>query len=102
MWKPAFSLNNMQSQKNKFIIYTSDFKIQEMSFHERSFATLAFSSKAEICMSVGIPGNSIQSPLSSANKLIYQMQTFCMISDHSLQQINNNQFKYNYLKALGS
>ena len=45
--------------KNKFVIYTNEGRIQELTFFERSYNVLDFSSKGEICISLQNPNSSL-------------------------------------------
>ena len=45
--------------KNKFLIYTNQGIIQELTFFEKSYSVLDFSCKGEICISVQNPNKDI-------------------------------------------
>jgi hypothetical protein len=63
--------------KNKFVIYTNEGRIQEMTFYERSYNVLDFSSKGEICISLQNPNNSMadQNNSTSSEHKKYNLQT---------------------------
>ena len=43
---------NYPADKNKFVIYTNEGHIQELTFYEKVYNVLDFSCKGEICISV--------------------------------------------------
>ena len=63
-WKPRAERNSV-SDRNRFIVYTADGRINEMVFYERNFQVLDFSPKAELMFSLetpakGAPKHSLQ------------------------------------------
>ncbi len=47
-WKPI----KVRADKNKFVIYTAEANIVELTFYERTYSCIAVSPKGEICISL--------------------------------------------------
>ena len=48
----AQSMVSCRADKNKFVIYTADANIVELTFYERTYSCVALSPKGELCISL--------------------------------------------------
>lgn len=56
-WKPKNTNQVSAFDKNKFVVFSNEGKIQEYTFFEKNFSVLDISSKGELCLSIQNPEN---------------------------------------------